>query len=271
MTIKTQTFYAPVKPVSSLNNRTKVAGEYKASSFIDLKDFPLKDYLLTQATIMGSVALEPNGYYIKKGYEPLVNLNGDCWPNDVTLATFHTYSGSYNFFNHVQVPEESKGWVLDCAVRPVVLRNGAISVYVDVLVATSRKHVTLCKQIEMGLINTVSLGAIVEESRCSRCGHISYTGNDYCEHLIYDRRKPFVDENGVTRITAEICGNAARPKTNRFIEVSWVGEPAFPGAVKNSIIRPVSNFSSPTGEAKIITVKPKDETSLLTVQAGYKF
>lgn len=271
MTINKKAYAMVTRPVVQINPKNKKASGFPVNSYIDLAEFPIQDYLLTQATIMGSIALEPNGYYIKSGYEPLVNLNGDGWTNEIVLATFHTYRGSYNFFNHVQIPEESKGTVLDAAVKPVILKNGAISIYVDVLVATSRKHVTLCKEIEMGLINTLSLGAIVEESRCSQCGRISYTGNDYCKHLIYERRKPFVDENGITRITAEICGNPANPSTNRFIEVSWVVEPAFPGAVKRNIVRPVSDFSTPTGEATVIKVVPKDETSLLTVNAGVKY
>lgn len=268
----TKTAYALVtKPVVHLNPKNKTASSHQANSYIDLCDFPVKDYLLTQATIMGSVSLEDNGYYIKTGYEPLVNLNGDCWTNEIVLATYHTYRGAYNFFNHVQIPEESKGTVLDAAVKPVILKNGAVSIYVDVLVATSRKHASLCKEIEMGMINTLSLGAIVEESRCSKCGKTSFTGNDYCKHLIYERREPFQDEFGKTRIIAEICGNPAKPSTNRFIEVSWVGDPAFPGAVKRNIVRPMVNFTRPTGEAKVIKIVPKDETSLLTVNAGVKF
>ena len=257
------------RPVTTLNSWVKTASHnkgVKASAFINLKDFPMDKFLFTQATIMGSVALDTNGFYIKKGSESLVNMNGDCWPNEVTALTYNTFVGAYNFLNHVQIPSESKGVVLDAAPRLVILKNGAKSLYVDILVATDLRHASLCKEIELGIMNTLSLGAIVEESRCSYCGHTSKTGSDLCKHLIYERRGVFTDECGDSRIIAEICGNKNDAGSNRFIEASWVSDPAFPGAVKRHKIAP-SFFERPDGSVAIVDISPKDERSLLAGNA----
>lgn len=227
----------------------------QAQAFIDLGDYPVNRFLFTQATIMGSVGLEDNDYYIKVGYEPLINMNGDCWENQLTFLTYPTYKGSYNFLNHVQVPEESKGTVLDAAARYVnVPGTNLKSVYVDILVATDRKHTTLCKEIESGMLNTLSLGSVVKFSTCSKCGKRSYTGSDYCKHLLHERRHPFVDENGITRAIGEICGHRDMPESNYFIEASWVNDPAFCAAVKRHHLVPMLD-QFPTGKAQVYNVK----------------
>lgn len=236
-------------------NHVKKA-DIKANAFIDLAEYPLDRFLFTQATIMGSVGLESNGYYITSGYEPLVNMNGDCWENQLTLLTYPTFKGAYNFLNHVQIPEQSKGTVLDACAKHVVLPNGLKSVYVDILVATDRKHVSLCKEIESGMLNTLSLGSVVKFSRCSKCGKISYSGSDYCSHLLHERRDPFTDENGIQRIISEVCGDASQPDSNYFIEASWVGDPAFYGAVKRHILTPKLD-QYPTGKAQIRQVRSR--------------
>lgn len=220
-------------------------------SFIDIGDYPVKKFLFTQATILGSVDLEPNGYYIKPGFESLVNMNGDCWTNKVALSTHNTFRGAYNFLNHVQIPEQSKGTIIDSAPRMVVFPDGRQSIYVDILVATDRKHASLCRDIETGALNTMSLGAIVKFSTCSKCGKVAKTGNDYCSHLINERRGMFTDEKGNRRIIAEVCGDADVPESNIFIEASWVYEPAFYGAVRSRTLAPVVGIEPSEGMSVI--------------------
>ncbi len=228
------------KPVTSLPGwETKKAGfEADPKSFIDISEYPVDKFLFTQATILGSVDLESNGYYIKPGYESLVNMNGDCWTNKVSMATHGTFRGAYNFLNHVQIPEQSKGTVIDTAPRRIIFPDGRESVYVDILVATARKHASLCSDIERGALNTMSLGAIVKFSVCSKCGKVAKTGNDYCRHLLDERRGMFSDSNGQRRIIAEICGREDVDDSNIFIEASWVYEPAFYGAVRSRTLSP---------------------------------
>lgn len=230
------------------------ATDSKPESYLDLTDFPVDRFLFSQATIMGSVALDRNGYYIKAGYEPLVNMNGDCWTNEVTLKTHNTYRGAYNFLNHIQIPEQSKGTILDSVPYISKTANGLPSVYVDILVATDKKHASLCSDISDGRLNTMSLGSIVKISTCSKCGKTCRTGSDYCTHLLNERRGMFEDEHGTRRIIAEICGREDVSDSNVFIEASWVYEPAFYGAVKKHQVTPVTNFIDPSNKEAVLSV-----------------
>jgi hypothetical protein len=251
----------PVTSIETWQNKTASKKE-AANSFIDLREFPPDEYIFTQATIMGSVDLEKNGYYIKEGFEPLVNMNGDCWTNKVTSATHGTFRGAYNFLNHIQIPEQSKGTILDSAPRLVKLANGGSSVYVDILVATALKHHDLCQQIKSGSMHSLSLGAIVKYSTCSKCGKLSKTGSDYCSHLLNERRHPFTDEYGKTRIIAEICGSDSDPESNIFIEASWVPDPAFYGAVRRHQL--ISDTALlPNKNSQILNVQRNSSVSLI--------
>lgn len=244
----------PIMPVDNWVSNKVASVTNNPVSYLDATDFPIDKFLFSQATIMGSVDLENNGMYLKQGYEPLVNMNGDCWTNKVTMASHHTYRGAYNFLNHIQIPEQSKGTVLDSVPRIVKLPNGLPSVYIDILVATDRKHSSLCNDIESGQLNAMSLGSIVKFSMCSKCGKICRTGSDYCSHLLNERRGMFTDENGNRRIIAEVCGKEDIPDSNIFIEASWVYEPAFYGAVKKSLFKPTS-FIEPNKNSSVFKVK----------------
>lgn len=64
---------------------------------VDWKKFNLNDYIFCHASIVSSVATEPNGYYIKPVCSPIVNANGNAWTNAVLLATFKSFIGGYNY------------------------------------------------------------------------------------------------------------------------------------------------------------------------------
>jgi len=78
-------------------------------------------------------------------------------------------------------------------------------------------------------------------------------GDPNCRHIESELLQPFVDENGVERMTAELCGRClvgndgkvlrddegrlvGDPKSVEFIEASWVARPAFGGAVLNHFL-----------------------------------
>jgi hypothetical protein len=214
-------------------------------------------------TIVSSVGIETDdskpgaGYYIDPVCSGLVNNNGNAWSNPVLLATFRTFVGAYNYLEHVQIPELSKGRILDAVIRPVVYKNQdgktANVDYVDILVATSRKHDGLVRKIASGELNSMSMGCLAHKVQCSRCGVVLTDADPNCAHVESDLLRPFKDENGVTRMTAELCGccligkdgKLARdengnlvgdPKSLEFIEASWVGRPAFGGAVLNHFL-----------------------------------
>jgi hypothetical protein len=151
--------------------------------------------------------------------------------------------------HNCQVPELSKGTILDAVIRPVkyTSETGKSSdiYYVDILVATERKHTELVTRIESGEIDTLSMGCLAHWVQCSKCGKEIDDSGDNCEHLDREMLQYFTDENGVRRIVAELCGrsyinnNGERvgdPNSVEFIEASWVEKPAFKGAVINHFI-----------------------------------
>ena len=114
-------------------------------------------------TIVASVSNEDNGYYIDPVCSPLVNNNGNAWTNPVLLATFRSFVGGENYLEHVQIPELSKGKILDAVIRPIRYKNSKLAkdapvYYTDILVATERKHDKLCKRIAAGELGTMSMG-----------------------------------------------------------------------------------------------------------------
>lgn len=128
---------------------------------VDWKKFNQDDYLMSHCTIVASCELEADGHTIKAACNELINNNGNAWSNEVLLATFKSFIGGENYLEHVQVPELSKGKLLDAVARPVHFKNnrGEADVYfVDILVATNRKHTELVGKIASGELTTMSMG-----------------------------------------------------------------------------------------------------------------
>lgn len=95
-------------------------------------------------------------YYIKPLSTKFVNNNGDSWSREVLLASYPTFIGGHNFLEHVQIEEQSKGRIIDAVARDI-----GDSVYIDILVATDRKHTQLVWDIESGKLGTLSMGCFI--------------------------------------------------------------------------------------------------------------
>jgi len=142
---------------------------------VDWDEFNRDDYLFSHCTIVSSVQVETDeskpgaGYYIDPVCSGLVNNNGNAWTDPVLLATFGTFRGAQNYLEHVQIPELSKGRILDAVVRPVRYkddegREASVS-YVDILVATSKRHGGLVGKIASGEMNAMSMGCFMSGTR----------------------------------------------------------------------------------------------------------
>jgi len=219
--------------------------------------FSPERYLLTHCSIVASVDVDtvPNvklgtekvgsrtvtrkwaDYYIKPECAQFVNNNGDSWSREVLMKSFRTFIGAHNFLEHVQIEEQSKGRIIDA-----VARNIGPSVYVDILVATDRKHAQLVQDIESGKMSTLSMGCSCEFTLCSQCGNVAVDETDLCEHVKYSKLNTFFDARGQRRVIAELCGHSSHGETGgvQFIEASWVAVPAFAGAVMRNILDPGS-------------------------------
>ncbi len=227
--------------------RLRVAREIE----VDWKKFNQDDFLMSHCSIVASVELEEDGHTIKPVCNDLVNNNGNAWSNEVILATFRSFVGGENYLEHVQVPELSKGKLLDAVARPIHLKTpkGEADVYyIDILVATNRKHSDLVKKIASGELTTMSMGCLADYVQCSKCGKVLGDNEVNCRHLDDEILHKYVDKRGIQRVVAELCGRTIMkdgkrvgdPKSCKFIEASWVARPAFTGAVLNHYISDIS-------------------------------
>ena len=92
--------------------------------------------------------------------------------------------------------------------------------------------------------------------QCSRCGVVLGDDDPNCEHIDRQLLQEFTDENGVKRVVAELCGRSFRDENGiwvgdadslKFIEASWVENPAFKGAVLNHFLSEI-----PKAAAKVL-------------------
>jgi len=227
---------------------SKEPGRVKIAKSVVSKYDP-SQWLLSHVTIVASVDTDladkkdpKSNYLIKPEYSQFVNNNGDAWERDLLKACYKTFLGADNFTEHVQIPELSKGKVIDVALREVPIGKDSkgkdiTTLYVDILIATDRKHADLISQIESGEYNATSMGCSIMFSICSRCGNIAKDDTEACQHVRYFKGNYFFDDNGIRRRISELCGHKDQPDSVKFIDASWVKQPAFTGAVLRNIIK----------------------------------
>jgi hypothetical protein len=195
-------------------------------------------------------------YRIKPACDKFINNNMDAWSRDVLLKSYRTFIGAHNFVEHVQIEELSKGRVVDAVARDI-----GDSVYIDILIATDRKHGDLVAAIEGGTMSTLSMGCSVDFTICTKCGHVAADEVEMCQHVKYEKGNFFHDDGGHKHRVAELCGHAALDPTGgvTFIEASWVATPAFPGAVMRNIIKPADMSERAAAAAEGVLSTPPRE------------
>lgn len=238
--------------VAAAQNRMDRSLVDQASKILN-EEFNPSRYLLSHATIVASVdtvdvpnarlgAATVNGkrvnrkttaFRIKPECEKYINNNYDSWSRGVLLKSYRTFVGAHNFLEHVQIENLSKGRILDAVARDI-----GDSIYIDILVATDRKHRELVKDIERGELTTLSMGCSIDGSTCTQCGHWAADETEFCDHIKYMKGDTFYDERGNRCRIAELCGDESLDPTGGvvFIEGSWVKVPAFKGAVARNLI-----------------------------------
>ncbi len=223
-----------------------------AHSQMLVQKFNPQQYMLSHCTIIASVDVE-NGpgtlgrqidgnfqidrrysdYYITPGTTKYINNNQDSWERKLLLGTFRTFIGGQNYVEHLQIPEMSKGRIIDAAARDI-----GDSIYVDILVATELKHRPLISAIRSKQLSTLSMGCTVAYTMCSKCGNVAEDETQLCSHIRYMKGNSFIDGLGKVRKIAELCGHYTDLQSVKFIEASWVANPAFTGAVLRDILTP---------------------------------
>ena len=228
--------------------------ELRKATQVVLGQYDPTKFLLSHCTIVASVDTEsPMGmplgkhlfdgvqidrkypdFYIGYGATKYINNNHDAFERKLLMSSFRTFVGGQNYVEHVQIPELSKGRIIDAAARDI-----GDSIYIDILVATERKHRALIAAITSGQLGTLSMGCQVSFTVCTKCGNVAEDETQLCRHIKYEKGNFFIDGAGQRRKIAELCGHvSAEPGSVKFIEASWVANPAFKGAVLRNILDP---------------------------------
>ncbi len=238
-----------------------------------------KQYLLSHATIVASVDTYapksaktgrhmdrgvqvdvrwPN-FRIKPVCQSIINNNGDAWERSLLLSSYRTFIGAPNYLEHIQIPELSKGFIVDAIARDL-----GDTCYVDILVATDRKHKNLVGDISSGAIDSMSMGCISLFTVCTRCGNVATDDTQLCPHVLYDGKNTnFLDEDQTEHRLAELIGHVTVQNSNQFIEASWVRNPAFTGAQRRNILNPdMAATAAMMDEASVVYEIRRDEIHL---------
>jgi hypothetical protein len=93
---------------------------------------------------------------------------------------------------------------------------------------------------------------LIKYSICSRCGNKAVDETQACDHVKYQKNNMFFDDNGIQRKIAELCGHESEHDSVKFIEASWVRQPAFTGAVLRSFVEPSEEIMAKIEAAKNI-------------------
>lgn len=216
------------------------AGFMKTASRV-ARMYDHKNWLLSHSTIISGVETQKGDnekakfadHFIHPSTKQFINSNGDCWANGTLANSYKTFIGADIYAEHVAVPALAKGKCLDAVLRQIELvkKPRVVTNYVDILVATNRKFVSLVEDIEAGRVNGMSMGASLAFTVCTRCGHAAHDEGGLCKHVLHEKGDWFIDRQGNRRVVAELCGHPAEKNSCVFLESSWVRTPAFKGAV----------------------------------------
>jgi hypothetical protein len=222
----------------------------KRTARVILEEYDPSKYMLSHATIVASVnvaeassalgrhfvdGFEINrrypDYYVTPETAQYVNNNNDAFERKLLLAAFKTFIGAHSYVEHVQLPELSRGRIIDAAARDV-----GESIYIDILIANDLKHAPLIRAIKSGQLGTLSMGCSTSSTTCTKCGNVANDETQLCPCIRFFKGSEFLDEHGTKRKVAELCGHFTDPTSVKFIEASWVANPAFKGAVIRNIL-----------------------------------
>jgi hypothetical protein len=115
----------------------------------------------------------------------------------------------------------------------------------DLVCSVYNMHVRNDDEDHSYVMNGVAVhNCLANYVQCSRCGKVMGDNEPNCKHLNGEMLQTFMDNDGVERVVAELCGRLIKkggiwvgdPDALEFIEASWVEKPAFTGAVLNHYV-----------------------------------
>ena len=138
-----------------------------------------------------------------------------------------------------------------------VLKNETLSMTTYV----NNIHVVNKSEDHSFIANGIAVhNCIAEATQCSICGKIIGDNDKNCEHIDKHLGQMVTCQDGKERICAELCGCCDEngnyvENSNRFIECSFVENPAFKGSVVNAFVE--------TEEIKAVREEERDELAKL--------
>lgn len=150
------------------------------------------------------------------------NQNGDGFPLKELQASYSTFVGKGNFIDHKSDDiTKIRGLVVDAFMNT---EDGCV----ECLIAVDKvSHPQLVRDIDTGVVNSVSMGTRVGWSTCSVCGNVARTEHDYCDHV---KNYKGMKLSLYTNNSDHKFGSWPIHEVNHdleFIELSWVAVPAF--------------------------------------------
>jgi hypothetical protein len=146
-----------------------------------------------------------------------------------------TFLESFNFFEHIHMPEFVKGFVVDYFPYMQDI-NGHPTLMIDALLATDLKHDDLIQMIVDGTVQCVSQGCSSTVLTCSKCGKSFHSLDEICPHLQYENNDLFDAPDGTQRVVSNILGDPKDKDSFEFFDISWVYRGAYFVAVLQNIL-----------------------------------
>jgi hypothetical protein len=176
-----------------------------------------------------------------------VNKNHDGWPSTELAKSYRTFVGKPIFVDHHNTdPTKARGVIVDAALHVEDAKTSKLDPYyasapenhlpptwIELLLEVdATKYPKLAKAVINGDIDGVSMGANVELSKCSHCGHEARSPEQYCQHVsskgaYFDYYDDF--GNKTSKKSYEDCYDIG------FFEISFVFDPADETALVSDI------------------------------------
>jgi hypothetical protein len=153
------------------------------------------------------------------------NSNGDMFPLEEILKSYHTFVGVPFYTNHQnQDIEKARGKIIHAEWNP---KDKGVYVigFID-----REAYPHICRGVEQDYMTGVSMGAAIEYSECSVCHNRAENPEAYCGHIKMMKGRKFTGTVKDVK-TGETLHLREHPVYEinygiRFIELSGVGDPA---------------------------------------------
>ena len=212
----------------TLLDLTNKAGLEKVAAFSEITEF-----LRTLKPVPGRSYLHVNMLGSSEVYGP--TKNGDYFSTDTLIKyhkTFQTTPAKF-FKHHInKATSPSFGVVVFSTFNPVMKR---IELIVEADEATSTELEALMSK---GIYPKTSMACRLPHDRCSICGNVAKTRQEYCKHLMYEMNHLYPDGRKVF---------AYNEDNLQWFDCSWVARPADP---TSSILTKVAEDLPEIGSAE---------------------